>query len=53
MKSIGILTAGGDSRASMQPFVASAKALDRNMQVLGFLDGFRGLMENLHPLEQN
>lgn len=47
MKSIGILTAGGDSPGLNAAIRGVGKAaLDRNMQVLGFLDGFRGLMEN-------
>ncbi len=47
-KSIGILTAGGDSPG----LNAAIRAIGRNalnypdMQVIGFRDGFRGLMEN-------
>ncbi len=46
-KSIGILTAGGDSpglNAAIRAIGKSAAAED--MQVIGFRDGFRGLMEN-------
>jgi 6-phosphofructokinase 1 len=47
MKSIGILTAGGDSPGLNAAIRGVGKAaLNRNMQVLGFRDGFRGLMEN-------
>ena len=46
-RSIGILTAGGDSpglNAAIRAIGKSAAAED--MQVIGFRDGFRGLMEN-------
>ncbi|MFU8841638.1 MAG: 6-phosphofructokinase [Nitriliruptoraceae bacterium] len=45
--SIGVLTAGGDSpglNAAIRAIGKSAAAHD--MQVIGFRDGFRGLMEN-------
>ncbi|GAB4448454.1 MAG: ATP-dependent 6-phosphofructokinase [Anaerolineae bacterium] len=46
-KSIGILTAGGDSpglNAAIRAMGKTAQA--HGMQVIGFRDGFRGLMEN-------
>lgn len=46
-KSIGILTAGGDSpglNAAIRAIGKTAQA--QGMQVIGFRDGFRGLMEN-------
>jgi 6-phosphofructokinase 1 len=47
MKSIGILTAGGDSPGLNAAIRAIGKtALESGMQVIGFKDGFRGLMEN-------
>ncbi|MCG3209661.1 MAG: Pyrophosphate--fructose 6-phosphate 1-phosphotransferase [Anaerolineae bacterium] len=47
MKSIGILTAGGDSPGLNAAIRAIGKAaLESGMQVIGFRDGFRGLMEN-------
>jgi 6-phosphofructokinase 1 len=46
-KSIGILTAGGDSPGLNAAIRAIGKtAQDNGMQVIGFKDGFRGLMEN-------
>ena len=46
-KSIGILTAGGDSPGLNAAIRALGKtALEHGMQVIGFRDGFRGLMEN-------
>lgn len=46
-KQIGILTAGGDSPGLNAAIRAIGKtALSNNMQVIGFRDGFRGLMEN-------
>ncbi|MCB1193874.1 MAG: 6-phosphofructokinase [Leptospiraceae bacterium] len=47
-KSIGILTAGGDSpglNAAIRG-IGKAAQYSYNMQVIGFKDGFRGLMEN-------
>ncbi|MBM9615478.1 6-phosphofructokinase [Desulfobulbus rhabdoformis] len=47
-KCIGVLTAGGDSpglNAAIRAIGKSAQS-NYNMQVLGFRDGFRGLMEN-------
>lgn len=45
---IGILTAGGDSPGLNAAIRAIAKTAERahSMQVFGFLDGFRGVMEN-------
>ena len=45
---IGILTAGGDSPGLNAAIRAIGKtaSLAHGMQVVGFLDGFRGLMEN-------
>lgn len=44
---IGILTAGGDSPGLNAAIRAIGKtALSRDMRILGFRDGFRGLMEN-------
>ncbi len=47
-KLVGILTAGGDSPGLNAAIRAIGKAalLRHNMQVVGFRDGFRGLMEN-------
>lgn len=47
-KYIGILTAGGDSPGLNAALRGIGKAAVRhfNMQVIGFRDGFRGLMEN-------
>ncbi len=47
-KTIGILTAGGDSPGLNAAIRAIGKTAARahNMQVFGFLDGFRGVMEN-------
>ncbi len=47
-KSIGILTAGGDSPGLNAAIRAIGKAAVRThgMNVVGFLDGFRGLMQN-------
>src|ERR687891_2512036 len=46
-QSIGILTAGGDSPGLNAAIRAIGKAaLSRGMQVIGFRDGFRGVMEN-------
>jgi ATP-dependent phosphofructokinase / diphosphate-dependent phosphofructokinase len=46
-KHIGILTAGGDSPGLNAAIRAIGKsALSKGMHVLGFRDGFRGLMEN-------
>jgi len=46
-KQIGILTAGGDSPGLNAAIRAIGKtAIRSNMQVIGFRDGFRGLMEN-------
>lgn len=47
-KNIGILTAGGDSPGLNAAIRAVGKAAQRayGMNVIGFLDGFRGLMEN-------
>jgi phosphofructokinase-like protein len=47
-KSIGILTAGGDSPGLNAAIRAVGKAAQTtyNMHVIGFRDGFRGLMEN-------
>ncbi|MCJ7737744.1 MAG: 6-phosphofructokinase, partial [Anaerolineae bacterium] len=47
-KSIGILTAGGDSpglNAALRAIGRTAQNVD-GMHVIGFLDGFRGLMQN-------
>jgi 6-phosphofructokinase 1 len=47
-QTIGILTAGGDSPGLNPAIRAIGKTAERahNMAVFGFLDGFRGLMEN-------
>ncbi|MCW8933049.1 MAG: 6-phosphofructokinase [Gammaproteobacteria bacterium] len=47
-KSIGILTAGGDCQGLNAAIrgVAKAAIKQHNMEVIGFLDGFRGLAEN-------
>jgi len=47
-KNIGILTAGGDSPGLNAAIRAIGKSAIRShdMSVLGFLDGFRGLMQN-------
>ena len=48
MKHIGILTAGGDSpglNAAIRGIGKTALATGR-IQIVGFRDGFRGLMEN-------
>jgi 6-phosphofructokinase 1 len=46
-QSIGILTAGGDSPGLNAAIRGIGKAaLSRSMQVIGFRDGFRGVMEN-------
>ncbi len=46
-KRIGILTAGGDSPGLNAAIRGIGKtALDRKMSIVGFRDGFRGLMEN-------
>jgi 6-phosphofructokinase 1 len=47
-KYIGILTAGGDSPGLNAAIRAVGKAAQRSfgMRILGFRDGFRGLMEN-------
>jgi 6-phosphofructokinase len=49
-KNIGILTAGGDSPGLNAAIRAVGKAAIRahGMHVVGFIDGFRGLMENRH-----
>ena len=47
-KHIGILTSGGDTpglNAAIRGIGKSA-GNNRSMQIIGFLDGFRGLMEN-------
>lgn len=48
--SIGILTAGGDAPGLNAAIRAIGKSAVRahGMQVIGFLDGFRGLMEKRH-----
>ena len=53
-KCIGVLTAGGDSPGLNAAIRAISKsALNAyNMQVIGFRDGFRGLMENRTVLLQ-
>ncbi len=47
-KCIGVLTAGGDSPGLNAAIRAIGKSAlnSYNMQVIGFRDGFRGLMEN-------
>lgn len=47
-RSIGILTAGGDSPGLNAAIRAVGKAADKayGMQLIGFRDGFRGLMQN-------
>ena len=46
-RSIGILTAGGDCPGLNAAIRAVAKsAMHYGIQVIGFLDGFRGLVEN-------
>jgi len=49
-KTIGILTAGGDSPGLNAAIRAVGKAAQRayGMKVIGFYDGFRGLMEDRH-----
>lgn len=48
---IGILTAGGDCPGLNAAIRAVAKAAHHNgVQVVGFMDGFRGLIENRHML---
>ncbi len=49
-KTIGILTAGGDSPGLNAAIRAVGKAAQRayGMNVVGFYDGFRGLMEDRH-----
>ena len=50
-KRIGIITAGGDSPGLNAAIRGVGKAaLDDNMEVIGFRDGFRGLAEN-HKLK--
>ena len=53
-KSIGILTAGGDSPGLNAAIRSVGKAALRSgMKVIGFRDGFRGLAENLrYPLDK-
>ena len=50
VRSIGILTAGGDAPGLNAAIRAVGKAAHRqhDMQVIGFLDGFRGLAEKRH-----
>ncbi len=46
---IGVLTAGGDSpglNAAIRAIARSARGASDDMEVIGFQDGFRGLMEN-------
>ena len=47
-KTIGILTAGGDSPGLNAAIRAVGKAAQRayGMNVIGFKDGFQGLMQN-------
>jgi 6-phosphofructokinase 1 len=47
-KTIGILTAGGDSPGLNAAIRGIGKAAinDHDMRIIGFLEGFRGLMEN-------
>jgi 6-phosphofructokinase len=47
-QTIGILTAGGDSPGLNAAIRAVGKAAQRShgMHVIGFRDGFRGLMQN-------
>jgi 6-phosphofructokinase len=47
-KSIGILTAGGDSPGLNAAIRAIEKSAirDHGRNVIGFIDGFRGLMQN-------
>ncbi|MBI5960111.1 MAG: 6-phosphofructokinase [Chloroflexi bacterium] len=55
-KHIGILTAGGDSPGLNAAIRGVGKAALRayNMQVIGFRDGFRGLVESRYiPLDSN
>ena len=48
---IGILTAGGDCPGLNAAIRAVAKSAHHNgVQVIGFMDGFRGLVENRHLL---
>ncbi len=48
---IGVLTAGGDCPGLNAAIRAVAKSAHHNgVQVIGFLDGFRGLVENRHLL---
>ena len=49
LKCIGVLTAGGDSpglNAAIRAIGRSARASNSDAEVIGFQDGFRGLMEN-------
>lgn len=49
MKKIGLLTSGGDCQGLNTALRGVAKALYEacpDMQIIGFLDGYRGLMEN-------
>src|ERR1041384_1125888 len=47
-KRIGIITAGGGSPGLKAAIRGGGKAaLDSNIEVVGFRDGFRGLAENL------
>lgn len=50
VKSIGVLTAGGDAPGLNAAIRAIGKSAIRkhDMNVIGFLDGFRGLMEKRH-----
>lgn len=50
VRSIGVLTAGGDAPGLNAAIRAVGKSAHRahGMQVVGFLDGFRGLMEKRH-----
>ena len=52
-KNVGILTAGGDCPGLNAAIRAIGKgAMNTDMRVIGFRDGFRGLMENrIVPLE--
>lgn len=49
-RSIGILTAGGDAPGLNAAIRAIGKSAERahDMKVVGFLDGFRGLLEKRH-----
>ena len=50
VRSIGILTAGGDAPGLNAAIRAVGKAARRahDIEVVGILDGFRGLMEKRH-----